>query len=497
MDNIKLLQINRLDNVAVVLADIVAGETVNLGDSELVVIETAGRGHKVALLDIATDDNVIKYGSPIGHATQTIKAGATVHVHNLKTNLSGTEGYSYEPELTELAAANDERCFDAYLRADGEVGIRNEIWIIPTVGCVNKTTEILARRYEKELSADNVEGVFAFPHPYGCSQLGDDHLNTQKILAGLVKHPNAGGVLIVGLGCENNTMESFREVLGDVDENRVKFMIVQEMEDEIETGLELLSQLEQYAARFKRQPVPLAKLRIGLKCGASDGFSGITANPLVGELSDMLIANGGTSVLSEVPEMFGAERLFMARCADEQIFDKCVNMVNGFKEYFQRHNQVVYENPSPGNKQGGISTLEEKSLGCTQKGGSSTVVDVLEYGDVITKNGLNLLTGPGNDMVAITVLAAAGAHIILFTTGRGTPLGGPVPTMKISTNSELAKFKSNWIDFNAGTLVEGEIMAEAAPRLLEEVVATAEGKLTKSEQNGYREIALFKDGVTL
>ncbi len=497
MNNMKLLQINLLDNVAVVLADIAAGETVNLGDSELVVTEAAGRGHKVALLDLATDENVIKYGSPIGHATQSIKAGSTVHVHNLKTNLSGTEGYSYEPQLTELEAANDERCFDAYLRADGEVGIRNELWIIPTVGCVNKTTEILAHRYEKELSADNVEGVFAFPHPYGCSQLGEDHLNTQKILAGLVKHPNAGGVLIVGLGCENNTLESFREVLGEVDENRVKFMIVQEMEDEIKTGLELLRQLEQYAAGFERQSVPLAKLRIGLKCGASDGFSGITANPLVGELSDMLIANGGTSVLSEVPEMFGAERLFMARCADEHIFDKCVNMVNGFKEYFQRHNQVVYENPSPGNKQGGISTLEEKSLGCTQKGGSSMVVDVLEYGDVVTKNGLNLLTGPGNDMVAITVLAAAGAHIILFTTGRGTPLGGPVPTMKISTNSDLAQFKRNWIDFNAGTLVEGETMAEVAPRLLEEVVATAEGKFTKSEQNGYREIALFKDGVTL
>jgi altronate hydrolase len=497
MNNMKLLQINRLDNVAVVLADISAGETVKLGNHEFEVVEAAKRGHKVALIDIAADDNVIKYGSPIGHATQFIKAGSTVHVHNLKTNLSGTEGYSYEPELNELKTATNERYFDAYLRADGDVGIRNEIWVIPTVGCVNKTAEILAHRYEQELSSDNVEGVFAFPHPYGCSQLGDDHLNTQKILAGLVKHPNAGGVLIVGLGCENNTMESFREVLGDVDEDRVKFMIVQEMEDEIETGLELLRELEQYAAGFKRQPVPLAKLRVGLKCGASDGFSGITANPLVGELSDMLIANGGTSVLSEVPEMFGAERLFMARCANEAIFDKCVNMVNGFKEYFQRHNQVVYENPSPGNKQGGISTLEEKSLGCTQKGGSSTVVDVLEYGDVITQNGLNLLTGPGNDMVAITVLAAAGAHIILFTTGRGTPLGGPVPTMKISTNSELARFKRNWIDFNAGTLVEGETMAEVAPRLLEAVVATGEGKLTKSEQNGYREIALFKDGVTL
>jgi altronate hydrolase len=497
MNQIKLLKINSIDNVAVALSDINAGEMVNVDGFELVVNEFVGRGHKIALSDIEVNDNVIKYGSPIGHATQTIKSGSTVHVHNLKTNLSGTEGYSYEPQLVELQPLSDERHFEAYLRADGEVGIRNELWIIPTVGCVNKTTEILARHYEKKLSAENVEGVFAFPHPYGCSQLGDDHLNTQKILAGLVKHPNAGGVLIVGLGCENNTMESFREILGDVDENRVKFMIVQEMEDEIETGLELLGQLEQYAANFKRQPVPLAKLRIGLKCGASDGFSGITANPLVGELSDMLIAHGGTSVLSEVPEMFGAERLFMARCADKNIFDKCVNMVNGFKEYFQRHNQVVYENPSPGNKQGGISTLEEKSLGCTQKGGSSTVVDVLQYGETISKNGLNLLTGPGNDMVAITVLAAAGAHIILFTTGRGTPLGGPVPTMKLSTNSELAKFKRNWIDFNAGTMVEGETMTEVAPRLFEEVVATAEGKLTKSEKNGYREIALFKDGVTL
>lgn len=497
MHQVKLLQINSADNVAVALADIPAGETAKVGDVELLVHEAVGRGHKIALADIAVNENIIKYGNPIGHASQAIKVGSTVHVHNLKTNLSGTEGYRYEPQLTELEAATEERYFDAYLRRDGNVGIRNELWIIPTVGCVNKTTEILAHRYAKELKAENVDGVFAFPHPYGCSQLGDDHLNTQKILAGLARHPNAGGVLIVGLGCENNTLESFRAILGEVDEHRVKFMIVQEMADEIEVGLEQLRQLERYAAGFKRQPVPLAKLRVGLKCGASDGFSGITANPLVGELSDMLIAQGGTSVLSEVPEMFGAERLFMARCADKHIFDKCVNMVNGFKEYFQRHNQVVYENPSPGNKQGGISTLEEKSLGCTQKGGSSTVVDVLEYGETITLNGLNLLTGPGNDMVAITVLAAAGAHIILFTTGRGTPLGGPVPTMKISTNSELAKFKSNWIDFNAGTLVEDETMAEVAPRLLEAVVATAEGQKTKSEQNGYREIALFKDGVTL
>lgn len=497
MAQIKFLQINPADNVAVALETLPAGTGIELSGTGIVLKNEIARGHKFALKAIAKDENVVKYGFPIGHATCDIQAGEHVHIQNIKTNLSGVENYDYKPELPEVRTSVENITFDGFERSNGEVGIRNELWIVPTVGCVNKTAENLARQFERELSSPNVDGVYAFPHPYGCSQLGDDHLNTQKMLSGLVKHPNAGGVLVVALGCENNTMESFRKILGDIDENRVKFMVVQNVADEMIEGLKLLKELEEYAGRSIRQPLPVSKLRIGLKCGASDGFSGITANPLVGTLSDILIEHGGTSVLTEVPEMFGAETLFMARCKNREIFDKCVSMVNGFKDYFIRYDQVVYENPSPGNKKGGISTLEEKSLGCTQKGGGSVVVDVLEYGDVLSNPGLNLLTGPGNDMVAVTALTAAGAHIILFTTGVGTPLGAPVPTMKIATNSELANFKSNWIDFNAGTLVEGEKMADCASRFFEKVLQVASGEKLQNELNGYREIALFKDGVTL
>lgn len=457
----KQLKIHPLDNVAV-------------------DIET---GHKEALVDIPEGENVVKYGFPIGHATKAIKAGERVHTDNLKTNLGEKLTYTYEPVSYELPKVP--KCtINAYVRENGEIGIRNDIWIINTVGCVNKIAE--------KLSA--LTGALCFTHPYGCSQLGDDHLVTQQILKGLIMHPNAGGVLVLGLGCENNNITTFREMLGPVNENRVKFLNAQDCEDELAEGIKLIEELKAYAATFERKSVSIAGLKVGLKCGGSDGFSGITANPLIGQFSDMLIAAGGSSVLTEVPEMFGAETILMNRCVDETVFDKTVNLINDFKDYFTQHNQVIYENPSPGNKAGGISTLEEKSLGCTQKGGMAPVVDVLSYGDRVNKNGLNLLNGPGNDMVAVTNLVAAGCHMVLFSTGRGTPLGGPVPTVKIATNSKLAEQKSNWIDFNAGPMLEGK---ELSGELLNYVMAVANGEQTKNEKNGYREIAIFKDGVTL
>jgi len=383
------------------------------------------------------------------------------------------------------------------VRPDGDVGIRNELWIIPTVGCVNEIAQSLARRLRATGLPAGVDGVQAFSHPHGCSQLGADHASTQQILAGLARHPNAGGVLLVGLGCENNTMASFRALLPDADSGRYRFMSVQESPDETAEGLKLLGELATYAAQTRRTPVPLARLRVGLKCGGSDGFSGLTANPVVGAFSDRLVSAGGTSVLTEVPEMFGAEALFLNRCVTPGVFTDCVDMINNFKAYFQRHGQAVYENPSPGNKDGGITTLEEKSLGCLQKGGASAVVDVLPYGGRVAKPGLNFLTGPGNDIVSLTALTAAGAHLVLFTTGRGTPLGGPVPTLKIASNSELAARKPGWIDFDAGRLIGGVPLPVLADELLDYVLATADGRPTRNEENGFREIAIFKDGVTL
>ncbi len=450
--------------------------------SDNVAVEVA-TGHKVALCDIKEGENVIKYGFPIGHATRDIREGERVHTDNLKTNLKDKLAYEYQPKVFGLLQV-PEYTINAYVRDNGEIGIRNDIWIVNTVGCVNKIAE--------KLSA--LTGALSFPHPYGCSQLGDDHGVTQQILKGLINHPNAGGVLVLGLGCENNNIASFKEVLGEVDERRVKFLNAQDFEDEIAEGVRLIEELKAYAATFIRQSVSVSKLKVGLKCGGSDGFSGITANPLIGQFSDMLIATGGSTVLTEVPEMFGAETILMDRCVDESVFEKTVHLINDFKDYFIRHNQEIYENPSPGNKAGGITTLEEKSLGCTQKGGRAAVVDVLTYGDRVTKNGLNLLDGPGNDMVAVTNLVAAGCHMVLFSTGRGTPLGSPVPTVKIATNAILAETKKNWIDFNAGPMLDG---VDSAEEFMQYVIRVANGEETCNERNGYREIAIFKDGVTL
>ena len=441
-------------------------------------------GHKYAICDIKKGENIIKYGMPIGHATEDIKKGDHVHTHNVKTNLSGKLEYTYDHVTYPIEKTETDMTFMGYIREDGNVGIRNDIWIVNTVGCVNKTAQILAEK----------TGAKYFPHPFGCSQLGDDQVITQTILKGMVNHPNAGGVLVLGLGCENNNIDVFKKVLGSWDDKRVKFLVAQDYDDEIEKGIELINELKENAKKYNRQPVSVSKLKVGLKCGGSDGFSGVTANPLVGRFCDKHTSMNGSCVLTEVPEMFGAEQLLMQRCETEEIFDKTVNLINNFKDYYTRHNQVIYENPSPGNKKGGITTLEEKSLGCVQKGGLSAVVDVLDYGDTITKSGLSLLNGPGNDIVAVTNLMAAGAHIILFTTGRGTPLGAPVPTIKISTNKALAERKKNWIDFDASPMLEN---IDLTDDLYNFVIEIAEGKKAKNELNGYEEISIFKDGVTL
>lgn len=439
-------------------------------------------GHKYALTDIAKGEQVIKYGFPIGIASEDITKGEHIHSHNLKTALSGELEYTYTPEATKNEK-QEPLTISAYVRKNGEIGIRNDIWIVNTVGCVNQIAQRLAEK----------TGAFCFPHPYGCSQLGDDHLHTQQILCGLIKHPNAGGVLVLGLGCENNNITELKKILGEYDADRVKFLNCQDCDDEIADGVTIITELQRQTEKDSRVNVPVSELKIGLKCGGSDGLSGITANPLVGRITDKITAMGGTAVLTEVPEMFGAEQLLMNRCVHKNVFNKAASMINNYKKYFISHHQPVSENPSPGNKAGGITTLEEKSLGCVQKGGKAAITDVLDYGDFAEKSGLNLLNGPGNDLVAVTNLTAVGCHMILFTTGRGTPLGAPVPTIKISTNTSLAKRKSSWIDFDAGKCLDTDCDED----LLNLIIETANGKETKNEMNGYREIAIFKDGVTL
>ena len=492
------LQINKGDNVVVCLRPINAGEEIKIGNHAVQALRNTPAGHKILLCDTPKDKPIIKYGYPIGRAKENLKAGEWVNENNIQTNLSGTLEYEYHPAIKPLSIEQEDRSFKGFMRKNGEVGIRNEIWIVPTVGCVNGIAERLARQLEQETQLKGVDAIHAWHHNYGCSQLGDDHENTRKVLRDICLHPNAGAVLVLSLGCENNQPEDFMKMLGDYDRERIRLLVTQRVEgDEIEEGMKILRKLYNTAAQDKREEVPVSKLRIGLKCGGSDGFSGITANPLVGEFSDWLIAQGGTTILTEVPEMFGAETILMNRCQTADLFQKTVHLINNFKEYFLSHGEPVGENPSPGNKAGGISTLEDKALGCTQKCGHAPVSGVLEYAERLKTNGLNLLSAPGNDLVASTALAASGCQMVLFTTGRGTPFGTFVPTMKISTNSQLFKSKQNWIDFNAGKLVEGVDMLTLRNDFIDKVIATANGEKVKNEMNGYREIAIFKNGVTL
>ncbi|MBR5421606.1 MAG: altronate dehydratase [Lachnospiraceae bacterium] len=491
----QLIRIHPLDNVAVALMDIAAGTELKTEGKRLVAAEDIARGHKLALGPIRAGESIVKYGVPIASATSDIVPGAWVHTHNARTELKEGGEYVYEHRVYELPQTAS-RSFMGFRRRDGRAAVRNEIWILPIVGCVNGIAKQIMEK-GRALLYGSVEGVHYFPHPFGCSQLGDDLAQTKKLLAALTRHPNAGGVLCLELGCENLTHELFLEELGAYDPERVRFLRCQDVNDDVEEGVRLVKELIDHAAAFTRCEIPASELVVGMKCGGSDGLSGITANPAVGRFSDRLIAMGGSTILTEVPEMFGAENILFSRCADEGVFQKAVDMVNDFKDYFVRHGQVVYENPSPGNKAGGITTLEDKSCGCVQKGGSAQIVDVLCYAEAVTKKGLNLLSGPGNDLVSATALSAAGAQLILFTTGRGTPFGAPVPTVKISTNTALYEKKGAWIDFNAGSVAEGEDTDACGARLLDHVLEVASGRLTRSEENDIREISIFKDGVVL
>lgn len=493
----EIIKINGNDNVAVALKPIAKGTTLDVAGISVVTIEDVPQGHKFAIKPIKKGEAVVKYGFRIGYAQEDIEAGTWIHTHNVKTALGELLEYSYNP-TNEDVKPSKEAFFDGYVRGNGKFGVRNELWIIPTVGCVNsvaKSIEAQAKAMLKDYP--NVEEVVAFTHPYGCSQMDNDQENTRTILADLINHPNAGAVLVLGLGCENSNIPVMMDYIGDYDSDRVKFVVSQEHEDEIAESLKQIESLMKYANGFTREPVNAKELIVGLKCGGSDGLSGITANPLVGSFSDVLVSKGGTTILTEVPEMFGAETLLMDRCANEELFNKTVSLVNDFKNYFKSHDAVIYENPSPGNKKGGISTLEDKSLGCTQKSGSSMVRGVLKYGEKVSVKGLNLLSAPGNDLVASTALAASGAHIVLFTTGRGTPFASPVPTVKISTNSLLNSNKNNWIDFNAGELVEDKTMEEMTDKFFEYVLSVASGKKVKAEEKGFHDLAIFKQGVTL
>lgn len=495
----KLLKIHDKDDVAVALTDLAPGEIHSAAGSPVMIADSIPFGHKVALHPIKEGELITKYGQPIGHALCDIETGRHLHTHNIKTNLEGFLDYRYDPETKtgKEQVPMQEAFFDGYVRKDGNVGTRNEIWIIPTVGCVNTTAGLLAEKAHKLFSKE-VDGVYAYTHNAGCSQLSDDLICTQNLIKGLIENPNAGGVLVLSLGCENNNLDLFKPVLGNYDPDRIKFLITQEEDDEYEAGMKLLKELAGYASGFKRQRVSASHLTIGFKCGGSDAFSGITANALCGRITDRLTAMGGSAILTEVPEMFGAETLLMRRAVSESVFQDTVDLINNFKKYFIKYGQEIYENPSPGNKKGGISTLEEKSLGCIQKGGQAPVTGVLNYGCPVREKGLNLLTGSGNDQMSCTNLVASGSQILVFTTGRGNPFGSPVPTVKLASNTALSQRKSHWIDYNAGQLLEGKSFDEVTEDFFSYILNVASGKIrTRNEENSYKEISIFRDGVIL
>lgn len=489
----KTIRIHPMDNVCVALSELECGETVH----GVTTLEKIPKGHKMALETIEEKQSIIKYGTPIGHAKKTILPGMHVHVHNVSTNLGSVIEYHYHPEFPSVQVEEPARKVHVYRRTNGDVGIRNELWIIPTVGCIVGMAKQIAKSFLDSIEPHSAfDGLQVFNHPYGCSQMGEDHKNTRASLQNISLNPNAGGVLVLGLGCENNQIAEFKRTYS-YDPSRVRFLTLQDVTDEIEASKTVLHELYDRMKNDVREEANLSEIKIGLKCGGSDGLSGITANPLLGRFSDYLTYYGGTSVLTEVPEMFGAEQYLMARAENEQVFDKTVDLVNSFKSYFESHNQVIYDNPSPGNKEGGITTLEDKSLGCIQKGGASPVRDVLKNTDRLQHKGLNLISAPGNDLVSVTTLGMCGCQLVLFTTGRGTPFGGFIPTVKVSTNSEIFAKKPNWIDFNAGQLTEGKSMKELLPEFIDYIVSVIDGKRTNNEKNDFREIAIFKDGVTL
>lgn len=494
----EFIKINECDNVIIALRDYKKDEVIDLEDAKITLLEDINRGHKIAIKNINKGENIVKYGLPIGYALEDIKIGSWVHTHNTKTNLKDLNTYSYTPKFTDRKLDLEDIKVNVYKRKNGDVGVRNELWIVPTVGCVNGIAQRIKEAFLAEVGELEIDDINVLTHNYGCSQLGEDHVNTRIILQNTVKHPNAGGVLVLGLGCENNQVAEFERTLGEYDSERVKFLISQDVENEIEAGKDILLALYNKMKNDKREEASISTINFGLECGGSDGLSGITANPMLGYFSDYIIALGGTTVLTEVPEMFGAETLLMERCKDEETFEKCVHMINDFKEYFIKNGQEIYENPSPGNKKGGITTLEDKSLGCTQKSGTSKVIDVLKYGEVLREKGLNLLSAPGNDLVATTALAAAKCHLVLFTTGRGNPYGGYVPTVKISTNTQLYEKKRKWIDFNAGRIVtENMSFEEITKEFIDYIVSVINGEKTNNEKNRFQEIAIFKSGVTL
>lgn len=490
------------DTVALATSELKKGQTVTVDGETITLLDDIPNAHKIALKDFETGEAVRKYDNIIGYASKPIKKGEWIHSHNEVTGLGKSKEYTYDFNPISIFPGESDKTFMGYDRADGGAGIRNHLAIISTVFCANGPLRKLARMAEAKYPAtENFDGIIAFDQEFGCSQTGKDLVTTCKIIAGIAKNANFGGVLLVSNGCEMAIPSVLEQYMGDYDKKRIRTLTLQEVEDEFTAGMELIDEIMEEMKDDKRTPININRLHIAMNCGGSDGYSGITANTLLGTLCDTLVKEGAIMNMTEVPEMMGAEHILMNRAADKSIFDDIVKMMYDYDAYFARYGEKAADNPTQGNKAGGLTTLEEKSLGCIQKGGHCAVMEVLEYGERATKNGFVLVSGPGNDLAGVSGQIAAGAVLTIFTTGRGTPCGFAGPTFRLASNTALATRKSNWIDYDAGRLLTAKTPEEVEAlnkELYDAIMATVNGQYrTRTEENGYYILGALKDGVTL
>jgi altronate hydrolase len=473
------------------------GQRIELAGREVTVLEPIPAGHKVALAAVAEGENVLRYGQRIGRARVPIEPGRHVHMHNLAYEelAFDYEFPSGEIEFPALPAAVPR--FLGYAREDGRAGTRNYIAVGAASNCAAHTAELIARSYENDRLPPNVDGVVAFPHGEGCAHsIGPDTRQLQRTIAGVLDHPNVASALILGLGCEVNQISHY---LGGP---RLKGLTLQESggtRATVDAARREIDRFIEEAAACQRTEIPASKIVLGLNCGGSDSFSGITANPALGVASDILASYGGSAVLAETTEIFGAEHLLVRRARNRQVAERLLARIADYRTYLNRFGGSFDDNPAPGNKEGGLSNILEKSLGAVAKGGTSPLMEVVDYAERVTTPGLVFMNTPGYDPVSLAGLAAGGANVIAFTTGRGSAIGfATIPVIKIATNSATYRRMRDNMEVNAGAIVDGErSIGEVGREIFEMVLRVASGERTASERLGHREFVPWRIGPVL
>ena len=506
------------DNLCVAARHLELGEEISVGGESLRLAEPVRLGHKLAVRAIREGERVKKYGQTIGFATRDIAPGQWIHSHNLTAGRFERE-YEYATEIPPPPAPIEGRTFQGYRRAGGKAGTRNYIAVISSVNCSASVSKYISQRFDNSLLAKfpNVDGLLPLTHKGGCGlqYAGEDHQQLTRVLSGFATHPNVGAYLLVGLGCETGTLQYLVQH-GGLAEGVVQLNtkangaarppVVLSMQDcggtnkTVEAGIAAIAEMLPRVNGVRREPIPASELILGCECGGSDGNSGVTANPALGAASDLLVAAGGTSILSETPEIYGAEHLLVRRARTRAIGEKLIDRIRWWEEYTAKFGVEIDNNPSPGNKEGGLTTIYEKSLGAVAKGGSTALCGVYRYAEPVTAQGFVIMDTPGYDPASITGMVAGGANVVCFTTGRGSCFGcKPVPSIKIATNTPMYEQMIDDMDINAGVILEGASVADVGRQIFEFILEVAGGKRTKSEIHGVgeEEFAPWSIGPTL